>query len=430
MKKVELLAPAGSYKAFLGALNAGADAFYLAGNKFGARAYADNFTDEELLEVLDTAHLFGKKVYLTVNTLVKEKEKSGIYSFIEPLYKKGLDGVIVQDLGVLRIIHNNFPSLSIHASTQMSITGEYATALLQSCGVDRIVPARELSLDEIKRIKAQTGVEIESFIHGAMCYSYSGMCLFSSVLGGRSGNRGRCAQPCRLEYSLPGKNKEYLLSMKDMCTISMISDLINAGIDSFKIEGRMKKPEYSAGVTAVYRKYIDRYYAGLSTEVEEKDIRFLSNLYLRAERSEGYYFRHNGKEMITISKPGYLGADDKVLEYINSKYINVKPTLPIQIFASVKKNQSVNITMKYNNISVDVNGNAVSEAINAPMDEEKIRKQLLKLGDTFFSCDKLIIDLDDDIFISVKELNDLRRECSGKLEEEIIKWNTEFMFQS
>lgn len=430
MKRVELLAPAGTYNAFIGALNAGADAFYLAGNRFGARAYADNFTDDELINVIDTAHLFGKKVYLTVNTLVKEREKDELVPFLAPLAEHSLDGVIVQDLGVLRIIKNNFPSLPIHASTQMSITGEYATRLLQSQGVSRIVPARELSLDEIKHIKDSTGIEIESFIHGAMCYSYSGMCLFSSILGGRSGNRGRCAQPCRLEYSLPGDNKVYPLSMKDMCTVSMIDQLIESGIDSFKIEGRMKKPEYAAGVTSVYRKYIDRYYEGLSTEVSDDDLRFLNNLYIRAQRSDGYYHKHNGKDMITLSKPGYSGADDEVIDYINKIFVNAKPSLPINIKASVIKNHPAKISMQYKDIEVSVTGEAVSEAINAPMDLERIKKQLLKLGDTFFDANDSQIECDNDIFISVKELNDLRRNCTDLLKKEIIKWNLKYTFQS
>lgn len=430
MTKVELLAPAGSYKSFIGALNAGADAFYLAGNRFGARAYADNFTDEELLDVIKTAHLFGKKVYLTVNTLVKEKEKKDIIPFLQPLSDAGLDGVIVQDLGVLNIIKNNFPALPIHASTQMSITGEYATRLLQANGVRRIVPARELSLKEIKHIKDTTGVEIESFIHGAMCYSYSGMCLFSSILGGRSGNRGRCAQPCRLEYGRHGQSKVYPLSMKDMCTISMIPKLIENGIDSFKIEGRMKKPEYAAGVTSIYRKYIDKYYAGESTEVSDEDMRFLTNLYIRAERSEGYYNKHNGKDMITLSKPGYSGADDEVLEFIIKEYIDNKPTIPINIDAKFKLNVPAVVAMKYKDITVSAVGNIVAEAVNAPMDEEKIKKQLIKLGDTFFDCNSISIDCDDDIFFSIKELNELRRDCALKLKEEIIKWNMEYMYQS
>lgn len=250
MKKVELLAPAGSFQALKGAVSAGADAIYLGGQQYGARAYADNFSKEEICQGIHLAHVFGRKIYLTVNTLVKEKELDLLYDFLLPFYESGLDGVIVQDLGVLRLIRDSFPELSLHASTQMSLTGYRGADFLQKEGVSRIVPARELSLEEIKRIKEYTGIEIESFIHGAMCYCYSGQCLFSSILGGRSGNRGRCAQPCRLPYRTEeGRGECYPLSMKDMCTLEILPELIEAGIDSFKIEGRMKRPEYAAGVT-------------------------------------------------------------------------------------------------------------------------------------------------------------------------------------
>ena len=262
--KVELLAPAGNKEAFLGAIHAGADAVYLAGNKYGARAYADNFSEEELLFCIRYAHIWGKKVYMTVNTLLKEWELSDLYDYLLPYYEAGLDACIVQDLGVFQYIKEHFPSLEIHVSTQMTITGAYGAAFLKELGATRLVPARELSLEEIRHIKKQTGLEVETFIHGAMCYCYSGQCLFSSILGGRSVNRGRCAQPCRLPYTVTAgtvrREECYPLSLKDMCTIEHIPELIEAGIDSFKIEGRMKKPEYTAGVTDVYRRCMDRYY--------------------------------------------------------------------------------------------------------------------------------------------------------------------------
>lgn len=262
MKNVELLSPAGNYESFLGAINAGADAVYLGGTKFGARAYADNFTEEEICKAIFYAHLFQKKVYLTVNTLMKNPEMDELYDYLSPFYEAGLDGVIVQDLGVFMFIREHFPHLALHVSTQMTITGVNGAKLLKELGAERIVPARELSLEEIIKMKQETGLEIETFIHGAMCYCYSGQCLFSSILGGRSGNRGRCAGPCRLPYQIGTDKKndvEYPLSLKDMCTLEILPDLIEAGIDSFKIEGRMKKPEYAAGVTSIYRKYIDLY---------------------------------------------------------------------------------------------------------------------------------------------------------------------------
>ena len=201
-QRVELLAPAGNYKAFIGAINAGADAVYLGGEKFGARAYADNFSTEEICNALHIAHFMGRKIYLTVNTLMKESELEELYDYLLPLYEAGLDGVIVQDMGVFCYIRDHFKDLALHASTQMTLTGVRGASFLKSRGAVRIVPARELSLAEIRKIKEQTGMEIECFIHGAMCYCYSGQCLFSSILGGRSGNRGRCAQPCRLPYQI------------------------------------------------------------------------------------------------------------------------------------------------------------------------------------------------------------------------------------
>ena len=236
MKKVELLAPAGNYDALLGAVNAGADAVYLGGEQYGARAYADNFSRDEIISGIRLAHIYHKKIYLTINTLVKERELEGLYDFLLPFYEAGLDGVIIQDLGVLAYVRRYFPGLELHASTQMTLTGSEGVSFLKEYGVSRVVPARELSLEEIKNLK-ETGVEVEIFIHGAMCYCYSGQCLFSSILGGRSGNRGRCAQPCRLPYEINGGKECFPLSMRDMCTIDLLPELIESGVDSFKIEG-------------------------------------------------------------------------------------------------------------------------------------------------------------------------------------------------
>ena len=326
MKKVELLAPAGGYETMVGAFNAGADAVYLGGAKFGARAYADNFDTQQVLDAISYAHLFGKKIYMTVNTLVKEREYSELYDFMLPFAEKKLDGVIVQDLGVMKLIRDEFPDIELHASTQATVTGVNGARLLKELGCVRVVPARELSLMEMKEIREKADVEVEAFIHGAMCYCYSGMCLFSSMVGTRSGNRGRCAQPCRLPYSLAGaKAKEqYPLSLKDMCTVSIIPELIEAGIDSFKIEGRMKRPEYAAGVTSIYRKYIDLHYKDPTAhhEISKEDMDILSSLYLRSQISQGYYHKHNGRDMVTLDSPSYNGTSDKVLSDVKEKYLD------------------------------------------------------------------------------------------------------------
>ncbi len=306
---MEVLAPAGSYDSFRAALTAGADAVYAGGPHFGARAYAQNFTEEQLLEAIDEAHLHGRRLYLTVNTLVKDQELPQLYSYLEPLYRGGLDAVIVQDTGVFHAVRTCFPDLDIHASTQMTITGAEGAQFLKDCGAVRVVPARELSLEEIRHVKQFTGMEIECFVHGALCYCYSGQCLLSSLIGGRSGNRGQCAQPCRLRYASGGK-KGYLLSLKDICTLELIPDLIDAGIDSFKIEGRMKRPEYVAGVASMYRKYVDLYQK-LGREnfhVSEEDKEMLLDLYNRGGFHTGYYQQKNGGDMVAADRPNHAGV--------------------------------------------------------------------------------------------------------------------------
>ena len=243
----EVLAPAGTYECFRAAINAGADAVYLGGSMFGARAFAGNFEEAELIKAIRTAHLYGRKVYLTVNTLLRNDELEKLVQYVKPYYEEGLDAVIVQDYGVFAVLREAFPGLDLHASTQMTITGKYGAQLLNDMGAARVVPARELSAKEIRDIYDNVDVEIESFVHGALCYCYSGQCLLSSMIGGRSGNRGRCAQPCRLTYSANGISEKYLLSPKDMCTIEAVPDILDAGVYSLKIEGRMKTARMGAG---------------------------------------------------------------------------------------------------------------------------------------------------------------------------------------
>ena len=254
--KTELLAPAGSMEALKAAVSAGADAVYLGGAAFGARAYAKNLDEQEILSAIDYVHLRNRKLYLTVNTLLKEEElEEKLYPYLRPYYEQGLDAVIVQDMGVLKAVRSWFPDLDIHASTQMTVTGSAGARFLESLGATRVVPARELSFAEIQKIHRKTNLEIECFVHGALCYCYSGQCLFSSLIGGRSGNRGRCAQPCRLPYEAYDKDNHrmgepgdrYPLSPKDMCTVELLPEIVKSGIMSLKIEGRMKKPEYTAG---------------------------------------------------------------------------------------------------------------------------------------------------------------------------------------
>lgn len=425
------MAPAGNYKAFVGALNAGADAVYLGGDKFSARAYADNFSAEEILKALRYAHFNGRKIYLTLNTLVKDKEFSLIYDYVSPFYEAGLDGIIVQDFGVWEYLRENFPDLPLHASTQMTITGVSGASLLKEAGAARIVPARELSLAEIKDIKDETGLEIECFIHGAMCYSYSGQCLFSSILGGRSGNRGRCAQPCRLPYIVSAPDKDssygelYPLSLKDMCTIEYIPTLIEAGIDSFKIEGRMKKPEYAAGVTAFYRKYIDLCYerGKEGYHVDKNDMDKLSGLYIRSDVQTGYYERYNGKEMVTLGKGSYLSSDEALLNEIDDKYLKAEKKCPITVNGTFNSGSNAVLEISGMGVSQTFSGEIVQTALKRPMSREDIIKQLDKTGNSCVYMEAVNIETDGKAFIPVACLNELRRSAITAFENMVIEKN-------
>lgn len=426
MKRVELLAPAGDMACFKAAVNAGADAIYLGGEEYGARAYASNFTTEELCEAICYAHLFDVKVYLTVNTLVKEGEISGLCDFIRPFYEAGLDGVIIQDFGVLQTLKSNFPGLELHGSTQMCVTGKYGAKLLKEYGVSRVVPAREVSLDEMKEIKA-TGIEVEAFIHGAMCYCYSGQCLFSSFLGGRSGNRGRCAGPCRLPYTAFGQKEIYPLSLKDMCTLPILHELLDADIDSFKIEGRMKNPYYVAGVTAIYRKYIDLYYEtkqnGKKYKVDQKDLDMLRKLYVRTELETGYYHRHNGPEMITLDKPGYISGDEKQLTVIKERFLDCDKKKELYCELKVKAGELLQcVAWDNEGHAVTVEGTMLIEpATNHPATEDDVKKQLGKTGNTPFRFESITVSMEGNVFLPVKEMNELRRTTLAAIKQEILK---------
>ena len=324
-RQAELLAPAGNLEIAKAVINAGADAVYLGGQMYGARAYAGNLSEEELLEILKFAHLRGAKIYLTVNTLLKPDESvEGLVRFLRPYYEAGLDAVLVQDLGVMRIIRENFPSLPIHVSTQMTITGAAGAQMLLDAGASRIVLARELSLPEIREIYDKTHAELEVFVHGALCYCYSGQCLYSSFRGGRSGNRGRCAQPCRKKYKVltddgvqvktPGP---FVLSPKDICSLSLLPQILDAGAASLKIEGRMKNINYAADVTAIYRKYLDMALAGKKYTVDPCDSEELAGLFNRGGFTSGYFVQDKGADMITFVRPDNVGV--KALKAVSNK---------------------------------------------------------------------------------------------------------------
>lgn len=490
-RKVEILAPAGSFESFHAAILAGADAVYAGGPRFGARAYAENFTEEKLLQAIDYAHLHGRKFYLTVNTLLKDSEIQTLDSYLRPLYEGGLDAVIVQDFGVLEYLRSHFPEMEIHASTQMTITGPEGAKFLQDQGAERVVPARELSLDEIRDMKALTGMDIECFVHGALCYCYSGQCLLSSLIGGRSGNRGQCAQPCRLPYSVNG-SKAHWLSPKDICTLDLIPELVEAGIDSFKIEGRMKRPEYVAGVTSIYRKYLDLYLqkGREGYAVSDEDRERLMDLYNRGGFNRGYYEQHNGKNMMSVKRPNHAGVpaiqvlgqkgreltgkaltdlhkgdvielqgkqdnytfgkeyrknatvtllapkgqkysngsilyrtkNEALLTELSSDYVMGKIKEKINGFLNLSVGDHAKLTVQFGVFYVEVcSEQRVEEASNSPLDVERIRKQMMKTGNTEFEFEHLEIELNGNVFLPMQQLNELRRRALEELEKAVCE---------
>ena len=427
---VELLAPAGDLECFKAAIYAGADAIYVGGSSFGARAYAKNFSEEELLSAIRMAHLYEKKVYMTVNTLVKEAELQKLPAFLQPYYEAGLDGVIVQDLGAVSLIRRLFPDLEIHASTQMTITGSGAANYLKNYGVTRIVPARELSLAELKRLKAETGLELETFIHGSMCYCYSGQCLYSSMLGPRSGNRGRCAGPCRLPYQvladghvISAKEETYQLSLKDLCTLPILPKLIEAGINSFKIEGRMKTAAYVSFVTAMYRKYIDLYEKDPKAyKVDPQDVRMLQDRFSRGSSQMGYYMQHNGREMLSLKNAGYQTFSPETSEQPQAVSVKQSDENKLSVTGQfwAYPDHPMKLTLAKDMFSVTVSGAVPEDAANRAATQGDVKKQLQKLGNTPFVLKDLTCDMADNLFLPNKELNELRRQAVCRLEEALL----------
>lgn len=428
MKELELLAPAGSLKTLKAVIHAGADAVYLGGSMFGARAYANNFNEEELLEAIRFGHIHGRKIILAVNTLLKEYELGQLYDYLHPYYEAGLDAVIVQDMGVMEFIKTHFPNLPIHTSTQMTITNVEGARLLKEQGVERVVTAREMSLEEIQRIHDEVGVELESFIHGALCYCYSGQCLFSSIIGGRSGNRGRCAQPCRLSYevlqgekSLTGHHATPILSLKDMCTLPFLYELADHGVYSFKIEGRMKTPEYAAGVVSIYRKYMDSYLDGSRIPVEKKDIRALLELGNRGGFTNGYYYHHNDSDMLSGESASHNKSEGVLQDNIRREYVDTELKEKIKGKLILNKECPAKIEVQYGKIKVSYQGDMVLVAQNRPLTEEVVTEKITKTGNTPFVFENLEVTMDDDIFMPVNQLNQLRRGALEALEEALLK---------
>lgn len=434
-KKVELLAPAGSFDVMKACIAAGADAVYMGMSRFSARAYADNAGTEDYIQAIDYAHLHGKKLYLTVNTLFKEQELlQELGPMLVPLYEAGLDGVIVQDIGAMRLIRERFPDLPLHVSTQAVVSGPESAAFYKRMGAVRVVPARELSLAEIRAIYEKTGMEIECFVHGALCYCYSGQCLFSSIAGGRSGNRGRCAQPCRMAYEVTEGNEKrtdkkhgYVLSLKDLNTLKLLPEIIEAGVCSLKIEGRMKKAEYAAGVTSIYRKYLDLYEKNGKNgyKTDPADEKKLFDLFNRNGFSDGYYKKQNGKEMLTLKEAAFREENEALDEFIREHYIRKEHAVPVTGFYEFRNGCPYVLTL-----TVELDGReftsyvcseeAAERSKNRAADRASVEKQLNKTGGTGFYFKELDGVLEDGLFLPVSRLNEFRRQAFQKLTEEIL----------
>ncbi|WP_292467910.1 U32 family peptidase [Methanolobus sp.] len=504
LKTPELLAPAGNMESLIAAVENGADAVYLGIKDFSARAYAGNFTIEEFREALDFAHLRGVKVYVTMNTLIKDSEMKMALELMYTLDELGADAIIVQDMGLLTLARKMVPTLPVHASTQMTINNTEGVLFLKEMDVKRIVLARELSRDKITEIKNQTGVEIEAFVHGALCICYSGQCLMSSMIGGRSGNRGHCAQPCRKQYRLLKDGMEvktegsYLLSPKDLNTSAILPDLIKSGIDSLKIEGRMKRPEYVAGVVNIYRRLIDRFAEDSDNYfVTEEENAQLEQLFNR-EFTTGYFKSDPASELMSRERPhnqgiivgkvsgynqnrssllielsgeleigdgiGFEGyresgtvirgmhinnmpvknagngdiistnfeevlkegtivyrtLDDSLMKTLQSSFTSPSPIRKIPVSINLKahigQKMELSFTDNENNVSTITSDYVVERSQKRPTTAEDVEKQLSKTGNTVFQPLDISIDIPDDAFIPIKELNNARTEAISELE--------------
>ena len=414
---------------------AGADAVYMGLQRFGARAYAANADPDSYVNAIDEAHLAGKKLYCTVNTLLTDEELSELVPMIRPLYEAGLDGVIVQDLGVLSTLHRHFPVLPLHLSTQAAVTGPGAVRFLKEYGVTRVIPARELSLQEVRRIWEETGVETEVFVHGALCYGYSGICLFSSFAGGRSGNRGRCAGSCRLPYKvtdLRGKpvssqDEQYPLSMKDLNTIEMLPEILQAGVSSLKIEGRMKKAEYAAGVTSIYRKYLDKalYASDEPYRVSEEDLRHLFRLFNREGFTEGFLMQTAPDSRVAVHEKGFRAEEEDFIRFVRENFIEKTCVVPAEGSFIFRQGIPARLTLTADLDGKTFSGMAVGNslpapALKSPVTEEQLKERLSKLGGTGFQMKKISGAFEDGLSLPVSELNDLRREAVKALKESIL----------
>lgn len=413
IKLPELLSPAGSFQAFEAAIDGGADAIYVGGASFNARANAKNFSDEELSEAIRLAHLYGVKVYQTINIMIHGREISELLRAAERSAEMGMDAFIVSDIGAARLIHSRLPEAPLHGSTQMSVHNAEGARLLSELGFTRVVPARELSKRDIQTLVDENPLEVEVFIHGAMCVSHSGQCLFSSLVGGRSGNRGLCAQPCRLPYACAeGRvGDKYPLSLKDMSLATHVREIIESGVASLKIEGRMKSPEYVRGVTKIWRRLLDE-----GRDATAEDIRELAELFSRGGFSDGYYTESVGRRML-----GVRSEEDKQASRELERFNKITRKIPVNMNVALEADMPSRLRIICGDKIAEVEGDVPKNAINAPIDANTVKKCMAKLGDSCFTLNSIEITLSDNLMMPISQLNALRRAAVAALEEKMVE---------
>lgn len=401
--KPELLCPAGSPEAFDAAIEAGADAIYLGLSSFNARINAHNFTPADISEATRRAHAYGVKVYVTLNTLVFDRETDEFLRTAESAYLGGVDALIVADIGSARLLHQYMPDMPLHASTQFSGHNVDAAKEMMRLGFSRMVCAREMSREDLIHFCKNSPIEAEVFVHGALCVCHSGQCLFSSLVGGRSGNRGECAQPCRLPYNTPKGKSDYPLSLKDLSLAAYADELADMGVASFKIEGRMKSPEYVRDVTRIWRRLIDEHRGADKNELYK-----LSEIFSRGGLTDGYYVNKIGKNML-----GIRSADDKKNTKELSKFEGITRKIPVSLEVYIKRGEPSRLTVLPFGVSTE--GAIPDEAINAPLTEDSVRKNISKLGATPYAASEIKIDLDEGLILPISALNTLRRDAIEKI---------------
>lgn len=409
--KAEVLSPVGSWEMLTAAVRSGADAVFFGAKDFSARRNAENFTIDEIREVVEYCHTRAVKAYLTLNILIKDTELEKAFDLAKSAYNYGIDGIIIQDLGLAKILKENLPNLTLHASTQMSVHSPSALPVLKSLGFKRVVVAREMSFENLKEFCAaakQYDIEVEAFVHGALCMCLSGQCLLSAVLGSRSGNRGLCAGPCRLPFKVKG-GTGYDLSLKDLSLIEYLNELKNIGVCSFKIEGRMRRPEYVAAATTACRKALD------NGAVEVEISKMLSDVFSRSGFTDGYYTNNLGKNMFGIRTKDDVNLSAAIIPKIHEFYRNERQSVGVNVEFCAKESTPVSLKISDGENEICVTGEIPALAQNKAANRESVLKNLNKFGGTPYFARDIKIDLADGLFLRAGDINELRRSAVEKL---------------